>query len=442
MDYYIILKENDVYTKENFYPYTLEEAKERISELDNAKCINISEDGVSSDDSLLTEEQNLLLNWREEFYNNNINGFSMPREVQTNDDYIFELQKLFEAYKIEMKKIAFKYEDNLIRDVNKNCEQILKALFSYLNGNSDNAKNIISSIINDYINDNFWVSDIDKCYAFRGIAPFSDIHSSGYEDKYNEMMRDSIDLYRARSDKIVSERKEMLHIPYDLKDKVSEQRFSLKHNPCLYLGTTSYDCWLECNKPLLEEFYISGFRLKKERRDIKIFNLVVSEPLINGTYQKPENKKVYQTLQNTMLKLFPLVISTSFIVLENEKNRTKYEYIIPQLIMQSLSDLNIDGVAYLSKRGENDFQYPHGVNLAIPINDINEKKQYGDICNQFLITDPQCFINISNENVKTTSLSYIHKTFSNYPGTKDYIKKHREFQKADDYIPAKEFKEY
>lgn len=452
MDYYLILKENSLYTQTlgntNQLPFTLAEAQKAIYERgwDEAKCINISEDirnqGISIEDNMLLEEKQwLTCAWRNAFFNNNLHGFSMPKKVHSNKAYIDVLKELLDSYKKEMQKVAFKYENGLEQDVKQNCELILQALSGYLMGNQEEAEQIILSIIKNYIEDPFWVSDLDKSYAFRGVAPFFDLHSAGYEEIYREMMDGSIDFYRARTEKITN-RKDVLHIPFDLINLVCEQRFSLKYQPCLYLGTTSYDCWQECREPALENFYLSGFRASKEGKKLKILNLVVSEALINGVWQKYEQNIVLQKLQNSMIKLLPLVLATSFIVTDDTRTGEKYEYIIPHLLMQALSKLNIDGVAYLSKRGKDDFQYPQGVNLAIPVLDINSEKQYSDICNYFIITEPQCFKDICNRNIKTESISYLHRAFDQYYSTKKYIDNFGDFQLVDDRVAGKTYERY
>ena len=41
--------------------------------------------------------------------------------------------------------------------------------------------------------------------------------------------------------------------------------------------------------------------------------------------------------------------------------------------MRCASRIGIDGIAYLSMKGKDEFQYPQGVNLAILATDISEK---------------------------------------------------------------------
>ena len=96
MDYYIILNENQIYTKceigTNQLPFTFDEAEEKIKELgwNNAKCINISEDIINQgihikENPLLEERQKIVYTWNNAFGDNNINGFCMPRSVNSNE---------------------------------------------------------------------------------------------------------------------------------------------------------------------------------------------------------------------------------------------------------------------------------------------------------------------------------------------------------------------
>lgn len=71
---------------------------------------------------------------------------------------------------------------------------------------------------------------------------------------------------------------------------------------------------------------------------------------------------------------------------------------------------NIDGIAYLSMKGTNEFQYPQGVNLAIPANDISDSKQYSEKCKGFLISNPILYCGQEGSREK----SYINEIFSKY----------------------------
>ena len=106
--------------------------------------------------------------------------------------------------------------------------------------------------------------------------------------------------------------------------------------------------------------------------DLKILNLVIDYRLVNKqlkvTIEINEDKKDYNiNLLESMLEIFPLVYATSFTI-KNKERRFKSEYIVSQLIMQCLSDLNIHGIAYASKKVvDSILAFPQCINLAIPM---------------------------------------------------------------------------
>lgn len=140
----------------------------------------------------------------------------------------------------------------------------------------------------------------------------------------------------------------------------------------MYLGTTTYICSKECKWNGTDKLYASVFVPNSIGKKLKILNLTISQALINGVYNNIYcNHTIRRKIQNAMLKIFPLVIATSFSVNSDEK--VKYQYLLSQALMREANKNGIDGISYLSMKGENEFQYPQGVNLAIPAVDISKK---------------------------------------------------------------------
>lgn len=371
--------------------------------------------------------------------NNNINGFELPIWIECNNDYSVKLKEMFDTYISSIDTPAFRHEEGLISEIKDICDDVFACYVEYTL-NSNNALKMMRNILQKYYDNEFLVSELGKSYALRGISPFYELHHSGYDGIYELMLNTPLDLYRIRSTEKsddISDYKDMLHIPYSKRKYASNQRFSLKECPCLYLGTSSYDCWVECRNPEFETVYISGFRPNDEGEKLRIINLAISEGLINGMYTKMQDEyfSPEHDLQNEMMKIFPLVIATSFTIRDNSKSREKVEYIISHLIMEVLKSCNVDGVAYLSKRVEADIQYPCAVNLAFPVYDINDCKEYGKICDCFKVTKPKKITDLSKE--ETDSKNYISTVYSEKytePSLKNYEDMHKIFVKCDNRI--------
>lgn len=155
-----------------------------------------------------------------------------------------------------------------------------------------------------------------------------------------------------------------------------------------------------------------------------------------------------------MLKVFPLVIVTSFSI--NNSSKKKLEYSISQSLMRIIiNDTDIQGVAYLSCQGDDELQYPHGVNLAIPVYDICEKKKYSKLCDYFTMTYPVDVSKLVEGNLTCEKTSYINEIYKEkyeagfddilstveYNGKKVFYGKTK-FSAWDNYLANSKFEDY
>lgn len=188
--------------------------------------------------------------------------------------------------------------------------------------------------------------------------------------------------------------KDIFHIPYSLRHKVGSNRFSAPGTPCLYLGSSSYICWLEAGRPAHNTFNICGFYLTTK---LSILDLtVVSEELardinswiidndfLKGDIEESSRQKLEDTLPERQLTILhnikqylftlPLVLACSIKVQNNDERHRNFkeEYVIPQLLLQSLIQNNIQGVKYISTRISPTAlqdKKKYFVNFAFPIN--------------------------------------------------------------------------
>ncbi|MCM1414984.1 MAG: hypothetical protein NC430_03545 [bacterium] len=121
--------------------------------------------------------------WYDAYLDNNLNGFSLPIRVNTNDEYRSKLEQKLWEYVEYLNRPAFVYEAGLLGDIKIECKLILDALDNLINGREHIAETVMTQMLELFIGDSFLVSDLDKSYSFRGIAPFVDLRHEGY-DKY------------------------------------------------------------------------------------------------------------------------------------------------------------------------------------------------------------------------------------------------------------------
>ena len=222
-------------------------------------------------------------------------------------------------------------------------------------------------------------------------------------------------MYRARkgSSDQIEDIWSMYHIPFNLRSSVESQRFSIPGLPCLYLGKSVYTCWMELKQPSDLEFYVSRARVDDK---IKIFNLAVNiSDLINfcGDFSE-KDLVIYNSSQKGVtrdefilnhLKIWVLSFASSFKI-KQESRQFKSDYIIPQLVMLALKQLDIPAVAYLGKTFPENECLQNFAKLNINIAIIMDKKnifkdpqkenEYSNLMNSVHLLHPINFAQFKN----------------------------------------------
>ncbi|MCR3758460.1 hypothetical protein KYB31_05550 [Clostridium felsineum] len=317
-------------------------------------------------------------------------SLTLPVVIGSDNEYLNKLNKLLETY--ENKLISINVEKDIINQIKEFSKLILDCIDKYFKGNieeaRENLKNILR-VINE--EDELIVCDLNKSFGLRGFNYFENIPKDDIDSIKGEI-NEKIPLFKARvSDSIVEfDAYDMLHIPFDKRDIVKTQRFSIPGLPCMYFGTSSYVCWLELNKPLKSQFNVSEFEILK---NFKILNLISSWSMISELSKKKSwnySFDKHQIIKELML-IWPLVCATSFRVKEDKDRQFKSEYIISQLLMQIINSIRIDGICYYSKRIPFDaYAFPYCVNLALPAKYTGESK-ISNICKYIKIRKPVNF---------------------------------------------------
>lgn len=284
--------------------------------------------------------------------------FKLPIKIAEDNKYYTDLCQCLDKYETVVKNsdvIPVLVKQNTA----KNIVHIKNSLVYYYSGKFEKAKKEIEDIINCYLETPL-ISKINESPAFYG---FLDIDHD-VEPTF----------FRARIGRGMYLYSDLLPIPMTLRQKISTQRFSVPGIPCFYLGSTSYCCWLEMDKPRDEEFNVSAIRLPSDKKILDLAFDMTTLDMIE-TYGQVDDSKTrtlrtdFKKIAENMIELWPLVCATSF-VNENHTTMFRSEYIISQILMQVVSELpDIYGIAYLSKRMENKLEagaFPLAVNLVIP----------------------------------------------------------------------------
>lgn len=246
------------------------------------------------------------------------------------------------------------------------CEGLVKVITHYLNGKPHKAYSEFASAM----------SKLDVFYSIRDRI------------KYPEQ----ISLFRIReSGNRYLKKKDIFHVPFELRGMVRSQRFSINGYPCLYFGSSVYVCWEELNRPNFDNFFVSEFRLLRHSAKILdlTFDVNQSKRILSNTNKDDEfyDYQVFKVCEKIII--FPLIISCSLI----EKESTdifKEEYVIPQILLEWVRDTNeIDAIQYssvsLPDYNLNDSLF---TNYVFPAKHYNPVGFCSHLAEMFELTDP------------------------------------------------------
>ena len=172
-------------------------------------------------------------------------------------------------------------------------------------------------------------------------------------------------------------------VPFSQRSKCAANRYSIAGIPCLYLGNTSYVCWLEMNCPSDDRFCVSPYKIDD---DLRFFNIALPYFQIWDALEesKDRNEFIY------LMKIYLLEIATSFHVKQSGR-LFHSEYIVSQNIMRACMKLAMNGIIfYTTRASDNAMSLVCGINIAMFIdysddNNISSifesKTEHGDSVN-------------------------------------------------------------
>lgn len=195
-----------------------------------------------------------------------------------------------------MKELTRKHREltrSSVKPIWNNFEQVIA---KYLSGNHSTAFEMFYEIFVENI-DNMRISCIkkDTCFYRMRVG----------KDGYDEFSSD-----------------EMFHIPFQLNYLVGNERYSISGFPSLYFGSSVYGCYEELRRPNIDYTNVALF---KATEDICVFDL--------------SNQERYHF---TKAKFMDCLVYACSIQVQHPDAPFKPEYIIPQLVMQSIVKYNND----------------------------------------------------------------------------------------------------
>lgn len=279
----------------------------------------------------------------------------LPYTANPDKDFRERLRMALSSYREKIKDLTIdgqNVDKETLDDINYICEKIKDIVRDSMKGLSSTAYATLRNLLIGMEGKNPKEPKIDwKCV----LAP----------------IEEGCNFYRIRRMDFVYEikRKELFHIPFNMRGIVKTQRYSTPGYPCLYLGASIYGCWEEMRRPPMYASAVSRFENKQ-----KVWFLNLTIPTVE------------QIKENRFLKLLPLIIAC-MVRVAHDDHTYKPEYIVSQLLIEWIlrqrsyfrkNGYNVHGVMYTSTHRGTDFDFPieKATNYAIPVFESNKTSGY------------------------------------------------------------------
>lgn len=260
-----------------------------------------------------------------------------PFKIDKDSDYRDDLEKKYRLVMEQAKKAGA--DKKSLEIIFEYSQKILGALDLFYKADIAGCNNTILELVRGLENNPFAVTSVNNSDAFPG------------------MKTDEIQFFRSRlgtPNKSFTP-KDMIHLPNSMRSKAGNYRFSISGNPSLYLSNSSYGCWIEMGCPAEINFNVSPVLLEGNQ---KILNLAISLRDYRCLNEFEEERV------HCWLKLYLLTMATCYVI--TEKNRVfKSEYIVSQSLMMACKKMDYDGIAYYSRRVDNEVFALCAINLVL-----------------------------------------------------------------------------
>jgi hypothetical protein len=205
-------------------------------------------------------------------------------------------------------------------------------------------------------------------------------------------------LYRIRSERRSTlSPKDVFHVPFEARHLVATFRYSIPGLPCLYLGGSAYVCWEECGRPALDSVHLSRFQpvsgCTLQLLDFGWRPAQMAALIHSGQYKTQlSGPSAVSDLVVAHALCWPLIAACSIKVRHPAAN-FKSEYIIPQLVLQWLTnETKIDGVRYFTTKASLYFDDPVTVaNFAFPVRTTKPSGYCDHLAARFELSNPVCW---------------------------------------------------
>ncbi|MBL4755198.1 MAG: hypothetical protein JKY52_16585 [Flavobacteriales bacterium] len=241
---------------------------------------------------------------------------------------------------------------------------------------------------------------IDRYYAGNPFNAYTSLRDSINDSRIlsylpSDMVFDEgSNFYRIREHQgnYLLDQKELFHIPFNLRGKVTTNRYSIPGFPSLYLSDCIYTAWEELQRPSYADMQIVRLENQMPINILDLSTTRYSEG--NHTIEDEEStigKSNWGDLYSVMV--WPLIAACS-VKVRDRNDPFKPEYIIPQLLLNWVRNNNslekrIDGIKFSSTHIDLNNEKVKGefYNLVIPVKESLDHGYCSHLLKMFNMTE-------------------------------------------------------
>lgn len=275
-----------------------------------------------------------------------------------------------------------------IENIKKFFDNMKKVYIDWIDAKVQDSLGLFIQTMEDYRLWNFYDDDINKDIFFKG-----------------------------RIDKNILTKWEMFHIPFNKRYLIKNQRYSLTGQPIIYLGKSILDIIkeLDIDDSNDKDLKISSIKINKKLRVYDLRNDIFKILNKRDFFDIIGRKNAINDYQQEFYKM----LLSSICSFERRKEHKDYtfceEYVLPQILAQTLKNKEYDGIIYYSTKKFDDTKFDnikgniqlkgatknkYKENVALFTNFNKEHVYDEELYNKIEISSPINFYKVQNFDIK------------------------------------------
>ncbi len=197
------------------------------------------------------------------------------------------------------------------------------------------------------------------------------------------------DLYRLRTGPLTQlTKRDIFHIPFEKRQLVASQRYSIPGLPSLYLASSLWIAWEELGRPDLASIHASRFEGKGA---LRVLDFGWSPSLAGNfsSFGDSDGAERFGEFAKGQAIIWPLIAACS-LVRRHPGTPFVPEYIIPQFLLQWVQrEKDLDGIRYFSTKLAAMERAKHrAFNFVFPVRNKAPEGICGGLQDSFALTSP------------------------------------------------------